>query len=411
MSLLFPGYLLLLSLTNITLDVVIANDPELPPVTREDAAIIMAEAKKTVADKLGYEGLTFRVVGEKSVEAFLDEHAPKGGECLESFAPVRVVPGKKRAVDVDRKAVVHFLERWSLNELRSFFDAKERAALTSHEVIAAKLAAELDRKLELIASLTLENGASILAPDKLDERSYVRFVCAMRAQNEADLVLTNAFILYDLGSEPYPHSVFQKNKVGGASLASPRRQAIPGRALVSSTFSMITSLPFFREDGVEGLSPRDKLEVIGAFILAHELGHALFKLPDFYDHPKECLMTTKHDTGYVSGYWRLLASPGPCPACAPWVEAKRHVFAAEDKRQRGDTAGAIASLKEAIRKTPRHIDGSYKRYLADLSCDIAELYEKSDRAEAMRWLKSVLRLVPDHERAQKLNETLNPPPR
>jgi hypothetical protein len=387
----------------LTLDVLIANDPDFPAVGDAEAKAILDEAVNTVSDKLGYKGLSFRVVGSTSVKQFLDENADDA--CLASFEPVRVRPGTRTAKSLGAKAVMSFLQRWKVDELKAFFPANDRRALTTYDAIAQKLLDEFDRKIGLIAGFKLPSGASLLAPEKADERSYVRWVCAMRTQGQADLVLTNAFILYDLGSEPYPHSIFQKCKVGGASLLSPKRRAMRGRAMVGSTFSMMTDLPFFKEDGIEDLRPQERFEVIGAFIVAHELGHALFKLPDFYDHPKECLMTTKYETGYVSGYWYLKAYPGTCNACAPWVTAKRHVFVA-DRTRSSSVDDAINELKQAIRDTPKHIDGSYRRYIADLSYEVAELYAQKDQTEARRWVAAVLKVIPDHADALALRERL-----
>jgi tetratricopeptide (TPR) repeat protein len=235
----------------------------------------------------------------------------------------------------------------------------------------------------------------------------VRWICAVREQDRADLILTNAFILYDLASEPYPHSIFAKNKVGGASLASPHRRAIRGRAVIASTFSMVTDLPFFREEGAETLTPEERLRVIGTFIVAHELGHAVFKLPDFYDHPRECLMTTKYETGYVSGWRDVLAHPGGCTGCQPYIEARRQVFLGQLARAKGDHNEAIRLFKEAIRTTPKHIDGSYLRYIAGLSIEVAEIYrDMSNVEQAKRWLKSAQRVVPDLPEALALESQL-----
>jgi tetratricopeptide (TPR) repeat protein len=259
----------------------------------------------------------------------------------------------------------------------------------------------------VIAGFKLDNGESLLSAAKLDHRSYVSWICAIRNQNEADFVLTNEFILYDLASEPYPHSIFQKCKMGGASLLSPKRRAIHRRALVASTFSMVTDIPFFIEEGAEWLTTRERLEVIGTFIVAHEMGHAVFKIPDFYDHPPECLMTTKFETGYVSGWRELKAHPGPCPDCQPYVDAKRHVFLAHEARMDGKLDEVIKNLKIAIRKTPKHTDGSYLRYVADLSVQIAETFAaKGDPKQARRWLKAALRIVPEHDQALALAASL-----
>ena len=86
--------------------------------------------------------------------------------------------------------------------------------------------------------------------------------------------------------------------------------------------------------------------------------------------------------------------------------ARRHVFVAEQARARGDVDAAIAELQEAIRTTPKHIDGSYKRYIADLSYEVASLYALKDVAVAQRWLAAVLKIVPDHAEARQLRDAL-----
>ncbi|MBN1960473.1 MAG: hypothetical protein JW841_05965 [Deltaproteobacteria bacterium] len=388
------------------LTVLIANDPEFKEVSDTDAQVILHEAQKTVADKLSFAHLKFKIVGHTNVKNFLDTYAPDGNACVNNFEPLRVRPNIRSAQSIDQKYVINFLSHWKLEELKAFFPSNVQAELSSYEIIAQKLQAEHDKKIALLKNFKLANGASLLSEKHADERSYVRWICAMRKQNVADLILTNAFILYDLGSEPFPHTVFQKCKVGGAALQSPSRRAMRGRAMFSSTFSMFTEIPFFKEDGLDKLSHQERLNVIGAFILAHELGHAIFRLPDFYDHPKECLMTTKYETGYIDGYYLLKQHPGACPACAPWVKAREHVFKADQALANGDNSTAIAELKEAIRTTPKHIDGSYKRAMADLSFEIAKLSAQQNPQAALKWLNSVLKIVPNHSEALELQTEL-----
>jgi tetratricopeptide (TPR) repeat protein len=391
----------------LVLDVLLVNDPDFPAVTAQSADTILRAARDTLADKLSFPNVEFRIIGESTVADFIRRNVPEKDVCSLHFEPLRVRFGKRAARDVDPKLVDEFLSRWSVESLAAFFPEKDRAGLTSYEAIRTKLLEEFDRKVAMIAGFQDENGDSLLAPDKLEQRSYVSWICAIRNQNEADFILTNEFILYDLASEPYPHSIFQKCKMGGASLLSPKRRAIHRRALVASTFSMFTELPFFVENGVEWLTTRERLEVIGTFIVAHEMGHAVFKIPDFYDHPPECLMTTKFETGYVSGWRELGAHPGPCPDCQLYVDAKNHVFLAYAARMEGQFDDVIKNLKIAIRKTPKHTDGSYLRYIADLSVQIAETFAaKGSDKQAKRWLKAALRIVPEHEEALQLRAAL-----
>jgi len=390
------------------LDVLLVNDPDFPPVTPSDAAAILKAAKATLSDKLAFDNLDFAVVGSTSVAQFLDRWVETEPSCLQQLNVHRVRPDGRRPSQVPKDVVMRFLERWEVDALRAFFPEELRERLKTYDDIYAALVAEFERKLDLIAGFHLPNGKSLLAADRIDQRSYVRWICAIRHQDQADLILTNAFILYDLGSEPYPHSIFAKNKVGGASLFSETRTAIGSRAVFGSTFSMVTNIDFFREEGVETLTADERLAVIGTFIVAHELGHAVFKIPDFYDHPRECLMTTRYETGYVSGYRNIEKYPGACPMCQPYVEAKRHVFRAAAARRDGRFAVALHELKQAIRQTPKHIDGSYLRYVATLSVKVAELYaSQGNLAQARRWLKSALRIVPDHPGALALQRKLD----
>jgi hypothetical protein len=389
------------------LEVLLVNDPDFPPVTEDSARRILSSARHTLADKLAFPNVEFRIVGETSVADFIGRNTNPNDACSRQFEPLRVRVGQRAAREVEPKLVNDFLSRWSVESLAAFFPVAQRVGLTTYGKIREKLLEEFDRKVAVIAGFKLDNGESLLSAAKLDHRSYVSWICAIRNQNEADFVLTNEFILYDLASEPYPHSIFQKCKMGGASLLSPKRRAIHRRALVASTFSMVTDIPFFIEEGAEWLTTRERLEVIGTFIVAHEMGHAVFKIPDFYDHPPECLMTTKFETGYVSGWRELKAHPGPCPDCQPYVDAKRHVFLAHEARMDGKLDEVIKNLKIAIRKTPKHTDGSYLRYVADLSVQIAETFAaKGDPKQARRWLKAALRIVPEHDQALALAASL-----
>lgn len=394
----------------LTLAVLIVNDPDLPVVSMEDARAIFAEARRTMRNKLGYDAVAFDIRDTISSRELIERYSPKDDACLARLTPLRVRPGVRRAADMPRDKVLAFLKRWDLSALRAFFPSGQRKALDSHEVIASRLLEEMDRKIAAIGDIKLPSGASLLAPEALEQRSYVRWLCALRNQSDYDFILTNAFVLYDLGSEPFPHSVFQKNKVGGASLFSPGREPLRGQAVFASTFSMVTDLPFFQEPGLETLRPKERFEVIGSFIVAHELGHALFKLPDFYDHPAECLMTTQFETDYVTGYWHLQAQPGRCGKCEPWVQARREVFLADLDEAKGDFAGAAAHLQRAIKMTPKHIDGSYPRYIAGLSAEVAELLLRAGKkAEAQKWAAATLRVMPDSQRALEVQRQLATP--
>ena len=51
-------------------------------------------------------------------------------------------------------------------------------------------------------------------------------------------------------------------------------------------------------------------EFIGTYLLAHELGHAILKIPDVYDHGPGCLMNTSFAPSYTDGYAALQSTHG-----------------------------------------------------------------------------------------------------
>ena len=70
----------------------------------------------------------------------------------------------------------------------------------------------------------------------------------MRDQDEAEYVLTNAFVMHDLGTAPAPHSISGPNTVSGGSLRSPKRLAFGGQAVFASTFNLTTPIALDQPD-------------------------------------------------------------------------------------------------------------------------------------------------------------------
>lgn len=390
------------SLAEVTLHVVRVLDDELPPISDQDMALILAVARETLAEKLSFDQLRLVDHGVLSAERFFADNPPSA-ECRARLAPLRFDPWAEPDFAALRPQMLAFLQRWQLPALRAYFPADQAGGLDTYDALLDRLLPAYRQKVRAIRDLRLPSGRSLLAPDKAELRSYVGWICVLAAQARYDLILTNQFVLYDLASEPYPHSVLKKCKVGGASLRSPARGALAGRALFASTFGMETDVPFLAEDPGRTLSRAERQRVTGMFILAHELGHALFKLPDFYDHPPQCLMTTTAESDYLAGYRQLQAHPGPCPACKVYVDARRLYFQALAQIERGQYAAAIAALKQVVAQTPKHIDGSYRTYLADIGVHIARAHFLAGQPEeGQRWLSSALAMDPQYEPARRL---------
>ncbi len=383
----------------VKLSVAIVVDGELSPMTPSDINLILSTAQKTMAEKLAYNNISFEIKKTMTVEEFIDSSLKNAESCRKNLEDKRYSLDKEPDFTPFRNDILTFLKRWELDELKEFFSKEKAAAYKKHEDLIDDIITVYKENVNKIKSINLPNGNSLLSPQKAPYRSYVNWICAMQGQTAYDIVLTNEFVLYDLITEPYPHSIFQKCKVGGASLKSPSRKIMPQRALFASTFGIENKLPFFDEDPAGNISHEEKQKITGMFILAHELGHAIFKLPDFYDHPDTCLMTTKAETDYITGYNLLKNNPGTCPKCQPWVEARRHYFRALELYSQKKYEEAIDFFKKVIKETPKHIDGSYRSMLADVVINIAKCYHDMGNAkEAKRWLKSA-------RNADQYNET------
>jgi hypothetical protein len=272
-------------------------------------------------------------------------------DCLSRFSGGRA----ETAADYDRPSlpgvVAGFLSRWSLPTLSRAFPEEVR----SYDQAARRLIAEMRR-------------AALAASDRglLDARPGRRFsdwLCAMEAQRDDDVILSNVYVFYDLASEPYPHTVFHHARLSGAAMFSAAREALFGRAVFVSTFS---------EEPVSD-------DFLGTYLLAHELGHAILKVPDVYDHGPGCLMNTSFAPSYADGYAALLRSeqlhaergPWLCVKCRGYRDAHRAVADMQTALARGDWLAVEHKLERATALLPAMVDGDAAAYKSKLYVRVA----------------------------------------
>lgn len=353
------------------LEVVVANDPDFPLVTPSDAEAMFAIARKTLAQKFGITDVSFHVRRYTDAHTFVKENAERDGKCLARVEPTRVWPGERSPLALSAAKTAVYLQQWPLTELQALFP--NGAQLKSYEALTAVMLKTYDDKLKTFAAMRTDADRPLLGPDSNWERSYTRWSCAMYNQTEADVVLTNTIMILDDGANPQPHGIFYKLKAGGVAFASPLRKNLVGRAVVASTFAMTTPLDFFREVPL-GVPGPDANTLIGTFVLAHELGHAIFRMPDFYDHPLGCLMTSRRGATYLSGFAELDAHHEPCSECAPYVYARDLLFAYVQLARAGRYGEARAALLASVAAEPSHVDGNYRYFLLSLVNDSRDAY-------------------------------------
>ena len=143
----------------------------------------------------------------------------------------------------------------------------------------------------------------------------------MAAQPSFDVVVTNTLLVLDDARSLHPHSAMRRASVAGMSASSPFRSALDGQAILASTFSFDTDIPDLSNVS-SGSTAEEKAEALGVVLIAHELGHAYFGIPDVYDHGPECLMTSRLDENYSAVLEALRRDQDPCPRCMPYVYSR-----------------------------------------------------------------------------------------
>jgi hypothetical protein len=87
-------------------------------------------------------------------------------------------------------------------------------------------------------------------------------------------------------------------------------------------------------------------------------------MPDFYDHPDECLMnSTMENLKDTEGYEILLKHPGRCPSCQPWLDSKNYFLLGESSIMQKNYPSAKEFFIKAKETLPEHIDGDRSAYI------------------------------------------------
>ncbi len=362
------------------LTVVRVLDDDFTPISDDDLREILATAQHMYHDKFGVNNVTFRDAGVLSIEEFFNTNLMRDPTIYEQKQARRFRIGQTNDFSRHQASIKSFIKNWTVAELQGFFPESERADYATHDDIVRGLEEQMQRKIKEIAGFTA-NKQPLLRPSKAELRSFLNWLAVLENQQDYDLVLTNAFILYDDMSQPSPHSIFSKCKVGGVSHKNAHRLALGGRVIMGSTFGMDTDIPFFMEREGVRTSRHDRNRVTGAFVIAHELGHAVFKLPDHYNHPPVCLMNNSKELTYREGFDLLTTHPGPCPLCKPWLAARDAFWDAEWAFDQKNWALAEDRYNVVVRTTPKNVDGYYPGYMAYVAYKLSKVYDATKRPD------------------------------
>lgn len=392
------------------LRVAVVEDPAFPPLDDILVQTALQSASAEYARRFDTSPPEFVQAARFEVGPFLEAHVdPEDPRCRSELAaryrgtgPAELSPYRARAI--------RFFRKWSLESLQGFLTEAERAQAKTYEDIYEVYAARYVARVDQLRALRTSGGGPLVEPERSTDRSFVAWICALELQPDFDVIITNTFILSDLLTEPHPHSVFGKAKIGGIAARADNRRALGGQALLATTFAIDTPIPELNELDGKPASPALRARLLGAYLLAHEIAHATFGIPDVYDHPKGCLMTSRPGATYLDGLEEIDAHPTPCPKCRPYVQARslfdRGLAALDDGRAKLASELFLASVK----KTPRHFHGGRRKRLAQVTVAASRAQTALGRTRrALRYAEAAAKLDPRSAEARGQLDELSRP--
>ncbi len=384
----------LVDLSDTTLVVALVEDPDFPPLDErlvQKALRFAQEEFQTRFAALPPRMLVrYRFPIDRFVGIFAQVDDPRCRDLFKArytgHGPAELAPFKGSAEK--------FLRRWNVGSLRGFVGTTS-VSIESHSDAYAYYVDHYTETVETLKGLRTSTGSPLIEPRTTSARSFVGWLCALKRQTDFDIVLTNTFILADLMTEPHPHSVFGKAKIGGIAVQSPTRSGLGGQVLLATTFGIDTNIRQLSELNGAPATMDERAEILGAYLLAHEIAHAVFGIPDVFDHPPGCLMTSRPGASYRDGLTELRAFPRSCPKCRPYVEARGLLASARRQLSDGAAEEAARDARRAIKLLPRHFHGRRRGRLAELSMIVADAYRSQGRNKlAERYYRFAVRLDP-----------------
>ena len=395
------------SQNGILLEVGVVIDPNLPPISRSliDAALV--SAAKSFEIRFALKKPRFVVTSSLTVSEFMRQAPLETSKyCLSQISKRYRGTGRKEFEPYQSKAK-KFLKKWPLKSLMAFVTDPKLKRSPTYDGVYEHLVERYVSTIERLENTKTSSTHSLVRPKHSIEHSFAAWNCALREQRRFDVLITNAFIMADIMTEPHPHAFFGKAKVGGIAALNPHRTALGRAALLATTFAIDTPVTWLSELSGEPAAPEDRAEILGDYLLAHEIAHAIIGIPDVYDHPAECLMTSRPNQSYRQGLQLLRQHQKPCPRCRKWVDAYRMYQKAIKMLSANRPRTALRYLARASKMTPKHFHGGYRKKMSDISYLVARAYAEIGRKKrSLKFARRALELNPRFLEAQKYIETL-----
>jgi len=377
------------------LEVGLVIDPDFPGLDGSLVQRSLQSAAQTFAERFNVTPPDFVVTSSLTVQAFLADAPYDSSKRCRSLLSARYRGTGSQEFKKHEKKAIEFLKRWPLKSLAVFLPEKEKAQLKNHAELYHQMISKYVQTIDRLKTLNTPKGTPLLEPKNSKSRSFAAWLCALSEQSKFDVVITNTFIMADVMSEPHPHAFFGKAKIGGIAGPNQNRHELSRSALLATTFGIDTTVDWLSELNGEPATESERAAILGDYLLAHEIAHAVFGIPDMFDHPPECLMTSRPNETYREGLELLEKHPGACSKCRKWVLARSYLDRAQVQLKRGRAKTALRLLARASKRTPKHFHGRYKKRMGEISLLVSKAYQQLKRtSRAKRFAKRALTLDP-----------------
>lgn len=342
------------------LTVGVFQDERIEKLNSDDVREILQESLNMLEKKFGHISISFEIIKEGNLEDFFTEARQKyprfNGWISKTYLLMNSNEESWQKTFEKRKPqIIRFLkENWELQDLNNYYKAK------NYEHFTDKLIETYIEKLKKLKTYKMKNQENLFSKNPY-LHSYKAWEKLMEYQDSYDIILTNTILVYDDFLKPYPHVVFKHAKVSGGSFESPYREGfLAGVSSFSSVFELYSQEPYFlgeKTANIASLTKEFMNKAIGGYLMAHELGHQIFWIPDVYNHPAGCLMDTKIENLEIGdGYNQLLKGYPVCLECQKYVRARNELFAGQKELKKGDKEKARLHIIKGLKMLPERLD-------------------------------------------------------
>lgn len=359
----------------IRLKVIRVIDKRFPEVDSKNLKVLLNSAKDTLKMKFGIENIEFEDEGIIKIQDFFRMNLKPDKNLERWFKQKRYDIYNPSKMEHLKPGMVNYLQNWKLDDLKIFLPDNAKDKVKSYEDLIEAMIPFYDARISELKKIKLDNGGYLINKNYALYQSFCYWQLLMYTQDKYDIVITNGIIINDDFGKPAVHSLLHNAMIGGFAIHNIKREY--GRVTLWSMFKSITKIDYFRK--TRGFDADEELtyKINGAFGLAHEIGHMLFFIPDFYDEELGCLMNTNQETlNYLEGYKILMESKPSCEKELEYVNARLSEF-------RGDIYYDKKLYKEAIEEYQKVLDNMPQfneappNYFLKLHYRLFECYSKT----------------------------------